>query len=1014
MKPKTTRKAFEIILVAFLAVMAPACIGKGRAAAPQGALATPQGEEMNVIQGVELTAGEAGAVLAVNTSEPVSPLGYFLDDPPRVIVDIPNAVRGEGVAESYPGEGDLVREVTISSVGSEERPTARIEVKLSRETDYEVNKEDGKLILSVGGDVSSLSPLAVGPEAPEEAAVATPEQAAGPGLLMEAPQAAAGEELAPEPVETPVAEEPYFPAEDLSPATKLLDITAAGADGVAEITIMTDGAVPGFDAFTLPDPPRIVIDLEKLTNVYPVRKLNVGQGEVKAVRIGQHPGKVRVVMDLETKLVPYSTRKTGKNLVIYVGQGAEEITPEPQEPSVVSHEEPYAAEKTAPIPEPMPPAAEFETPAVEQADTAAGEAEEAVPEMPAEAPAATSAREAPKVPEVEVPTMVKPEPMAPAAAVPAAEAPAGGHPEAVEITAVDFDYTEEKSTVRIETTGRPEYEVVTNERDNLLSIRIKNASIPPSLERSLDTSEFASPVKMVSSYQWSSGDTEEVYVTLSLNFTPQYLVVRDGNAILVKLDNPSTGQAAARQERAEYAAAPDAEKVELKEGEITEEGMGPGGTEYFGGVMGTARTNFTGRLVYLDYQKIAVVDALSLLAEVAGLNLVVAGDLGGTVSLKLEAVPWDQALDIILRTKKFGGVIKGNILRVAPLVELEEEIRKIKEKQKRQKVEAPLEMRIIFVSYADPSEVAEKVRSMLTPGRGRIEVDDRTSSLLIWDVAKNLNEIEEIVRKLDVETPQVLIETRIVEARSTVTEELGVNWGINYHSGAAYGNPTGLNFPGTVDVGVGLVQGVQNASTSALTAGQNAIGITLGSLTNAVDLDLMLRALELEEKAKVVSSPRILTLDNEEASISQGIAIPFSTTSAAGTKTEFVDANLKLEVTPHVTSDGRVVLEITAQRNSPVNVPGASGPGINKNEASTQILIKDGETAVIGGIFTVDKSRSQTRVPFLGKIPFIGWLFRTQQNSDDRRELIIFLTPRIVSGGKDYKQYADTSTGHVE
>lgn len=1014
MKPKTTRKALRIILATFFVTLALSCAGKGRKAVPEGAPVTPQGKEMNVLRGVELTAGDTGAMVAINTSKPASPLGYFLDNPPRIIVDIPQAVKGSGIAESYPGKGDLVEEIIISSVGSPDRPTARVEVKLSREADYEINKENGKVMLSVGGGVPSIGAVAAGPgeeaaapevPAPEPAGTleaAVEEEMPQPGPVMEAPETLAGEELAPESVEAPVTEEPSVPAEPVSPASKLLDITTVREENVVKVIIMTDGAVAGFDAFTLPAPPRIVIDLADLTNVYPARRLNVGQGDVKAVRIGQHPDKVRVVMDLETSVVPYSTRKEGKNLVVYVGEGARKVTSEPEKPSVVPLPE-SPSEQAPAAPEPMPavPETEFGAPVVEPMDTATDEMGEAAPEMPGEAPEVPS--------DQEVPAMMEPEPMAPTTAAAPGEAPSTPDFEAVEITAVDFDYTEEKSVVRIETTGKAKYEVVTNDRDKLLSIRIKDATIPPSLERSLDTSEFAGPVKMVSSYQWSSGDTEEVYVTLSLNFTPQYFVVRDGNTILVRLDNPSSGQVAAKQARAEYAAGPGDEEAEVEEGEITEEGMGPGGAEYFGGVMGTARKNFTGRLVYLDYQKIDVVDALSLLAEVAGLNLVVSGELKGTVSLKLEAVPWDQALDIILRTNKYGGIIRGNILRVAPMGQLEEEIRKMKEKQKRRMVEAPLEMRIIFVSYADPEEVATKLENMLTPGRGRIEVDERTSSLLIWDVPEQLNEIEKLVRKLDVETPQVLIETRIVEARSSITEELGVNWGIAYHSGAAYGNPTGLNFPGTVDVGVGLVQGVQGASDAALTQGQNAIGITLGSLTNAVDLDLLLRALELEEKAKVVSSPRILTLDNQTAEISQGIAIPFSTTSAAGTKTEFVDANLKLEVTPHVTADGRVAMEISAQRNSPVTVPGAAGPGINKNEASTQILIKDGETAVIGGIFTMDKSESQTRVPFLGKIPFLGWLFRTQQKSDDRRELIIFLTPRIVSGGQQYKQFADTS-----
>jgi len=727
-----------------------------------------------------------------------------------------------------------------------------------------------------------------------------------------------------------------------------------------------------------------VVDIASLSSAYPTSRLNVRQGDVKAVRLGKYPDKLRIVVDLKSKGVPYSTVKQGDKLVINIGEGAEAMAPAPVAPMVVA----------VPTPGEPDPTVEAAEPGVEEVPG------EPAPEIPAEVPPEA----APDAP-VETPVEVGPD--APAEVAPAVAPSPEEEYDAVEVTAVDFDWTQEKSIVRIDTTGRAKYEVVKNDRDRLLSLRIKDATILSSLERSLDTSEFASPVRMVSSYQWSTEDKKEVYVTMSLNFTPNYYVVREGKAILVIFDNPADGKVFAAPSTAEYAAGPGLEESET----ITEEGVGPRGAQYFGGVGGSIRRNFSGRLVYLDYQRINIIDALSLLAEVAGLNLVVSGKLKGSVSLKLEAVPWDQALDIILRTQKYGGVIRGNILRIAPLKDLEQEEKKYQARKKRKQKEIPLELRIIFISYAKPNDITKAVKKMLTKGRGRIEVDVRTSSMLVWDVPKTLDEIEALARRLDVETPQVLIETRIVEARSTLTNELGVHWGIGYHSGAAYGNPTGMNFPGPVDVGIGLVSGQSVTGADAAASGLggvggNAIGFNIGSLTKAVDLDLLLRALEIEEKAKVISSPRILTLDNEEAEISQGVAIPFSTTSAAGTRTEFVDANLKLKVKPHVTSDGRILLEITAQRNTPVTVAGATGPGINKNEAKTQILVKDGETAVIGGIFILTKSESQSRVPFLGKLPFIGWLFRASTKVDDRRELIIFLTPRIVSGGEQYLRYA--------
>ena len=221
---------------------------------------------------------------------------------------------------------------------------------------------------------------------------------------------------------------------------------------------------------------------------------------------------------------------------------------------------------------------------------------------------------------------------------------------------------------------------------------------------------------------------------------------------------------------------------------------------------------------------------------------------------------------------------------------------------------------------------------------------------------------------------------------------------------AAYGNPTGMNFPGTADVGVGLVSSGINPAGGAADTARNitgtGVGITLGSLTNAVDLDLLLMASEFENETRTISNPRILTLDNQSASITQGDSIPFSTTSAAGTKTEFVDAALKIDVTPHVTSDGRIIMDVTVSQNEASIIGGKTG--ISKNEAKTQILVKDGETVVIGGIYKDREEDTVTRIPGLGKLTFIGWMFRETASTKGRDELLIFLTPRVISGGEQY------------
>lgn len=954
------------VLIAFALMMAFSASCAARSANATTAPAGPPSQPpagARVLQSVEVQTGAGEVSVVVTTSEPSTYTAYKLPDPARIILDIPDTVIGPNVQTSQTVNSDEVSDVQIVSVGDANHPVLRVVVTLKQDLEYDVRKEDGRVLLKITSAPPAPTVASPLPEAqvPYLPSIVQPEEAESeqPAITAVPLEAAPSAPAVPEPTAGP-----------LPPATKILNIVTKREGDLIQVIVIADGAVGSIDAFTLANPPRIVIDLLRLRSLYPQTRIDVNDTNVAAVRIGKHPNKIRLVVDLAgNKNLPYKTVRSGDQLIITIGEGAEAFTPQPEAAPPVVLEPAISPVAPAGEPEPAP----------------------AIVPVPMPEPEAV-----PAGPEPEVPAAL-PAPMPAPSAVEATPFATSAQP--VDVVRVDFDYTEKKSIVRVETSARADYEVVTNDRDMLLSLKIKNASIASSLERSLDTSEFASPVRMVSSYQWTSGTEREVYVTLTLNFLPKYYVAREGNAILLILENPPVGMAGVpvSQGRAEYAAPGEAVPEEEAE-------TGPGGAQYYGGVGGSMRRKFTGRVVYLDYNRIPVVDALSLLAEVAGLNLVISGDLKGTVSLKLEAVPWDQALDIILRTQKYGAVIRGNILRVAPLSELEEEERRYKERMQAKKVEQPLELRILFINYANPDDIANQVKYIVTPGRGRVEVDKRTNSILVWDVADNLDNIQKFVARLDIETPQVLIEARIVEARTNISRDLGIRWGGNFHSGAAYGNPTGLNFPGTIDVGVGIVDGIQGAPGQALTAGQSAIGISLGSLTNVVDLDLMLRALETEEKARIVSSPRVLTLDNQEAQISQGVAIPFSTTSASGTRTEFVDANLTVKVKPHVTADRRIIMDVTASNNAPVTVPGAQGPGINKAEATTRILVKDGETAVIGGIFVIEDTNSMRGLPIMARLPFIGWMFRETTSQRNRRELLIFITPRIVSGGPEYMQ----------
>jgi type IV pilus assembly protein PilQ len=426
---------------------------------------------------------------------------------------------------------------------------------------------------------------------------------------------------------------------------------------------------------------------------------------------------------------------------------------------------------------------------------------------------------------------------------------------------------------------------------------------------------------------------------------------------------------------------------------------------------------YSGRRIDLDFKDADIHNILRLLSEVGGVNVVTADNVGGTVTIRMRDVPWDQALDVILQAKGLGMVRQGNLLRVAPLAQLEQEREAAIARQKQQQQLAPLETRLIPVSYANAQQLQPRVRELLTE-RGSVSVDSRTNMLIVRDIVGQLDQVEDLVRSLDTQTPQVLIESRIVEASSSYSRDIGIQWGGSAVMSSATGNPTGLRFPS--DIGIAGGAPVGTAPTNGLSpfGGTNsnpnfavnlpavtgsgsggALGLTMGSLSGAVNLNVRLSAAEAAGSVRIISSPRVLTLDNNEASISQGTLIPFSQVSAQGVNTAFQEAKLELNVTPHVTSDGAVAMDVKITRNEPdFGRTGANGqPTILEREALTQLLVDDGDTAVIGGIYTRNTGRNVDQVPFFGDIPVLGVFFKRRRFREDRNELLIFLTPRIVN-----------------
>jgi type IV pilus assembly protein PilQ len=392
---------------------------------------------------------------------------------------------------------------------------------------------------------------------------------------------------------------------------------------------------------------------------------------------------------------------------------------------------------------------------------------------------------------------------------------------------------------------------------------------------------------------------------------------------------------------------------------------------------------------------------LRLIADVSDLNIIAGDEVSGTVTIRLVDVPWDQALDVILLTKGLGFVRVGNVLRIAPaeMLKTEEEAR-LQERRAKEKLE-DLVVKLQPVNYANVGEVAKLVKRLLTP-RGTVDVDTRTSTVIIKDIPSVIDEATALVKAIDSQTPQVMIETRIVEASLDFSKEIDTEWGFGSQpdddeSDFTIGGIKPITRP---DTRFPFDDANNVVVTNPITLNPAGL-LNLGGflLNDRVNVDLRIAAAELNGEGKVISSPRVVTLDNREAIIEQGVSIPFQTFENGDAQLEFIDAVLSLKVTPHITADRAIIMAIEVTRNAPDNsieTPTGS-PAIAKNQAKTETLVQDGQTLVLGGIYVIEKAESSQRVPGFWRIPVLGNAFRNFDTEDKRRELLIFVTPSVVN-----------------
>jgi type IV pilus assembly protein PilQ len=555
-----------------------------------------------------------------------------------------------------------------------------------------------------------------------------------------------------------------------------------------------------------------------------------------------------------------------------------------------------------------------------------------------------------------------------------------------DITGIDFRRGADGAGRVIVSLSDPTMSVDIRDELERTVVEFRNASLPDALLQSLDVIDFATPVETIDSVRFPGGAR---------------LVIKVGG----------------EYERLAYQAE-DRLNIEFRPVQKQDP------TEF--GVF-DQRKEYTGQRLTLNFQDIEVRAVLQLLAEVSGLNVVVSDSVAGSVTLRLDNVPWDQALDIILATKGLDMRQVGNVMLVAPAPEIAARERaELAAKQDIQQL-APLRSEFLQVNYAKATDLATLLRggqgaeSSLLSERGSVSVDERTNTLLVYDTAERISDVRRLVAALDIPVRQVLIESRIVVANDDFSRELGVRMGATYVNengdgiisvtGSGQGNDTIINsandninntgspFPVTLPT-------LDNRYNVNLPVGDAAGRIGLAILGSDYLVDLELSAAQAEGRGEIVSSPRVITANQKEASIEQGVEIPFQESSASGaTATQFKQAVLSLTVTPQITPDDRIILDLEVTQDTVGEfVPSGTGglvPSIDTRRIMTQVLVNDGETVVLGGIFETERRDEETKVPLLGDIPGLGRLFKRTNSVSNKRELLIFVTPKILREGSN-------------
>jgi type IV pilus assembly protein PilQ len=862
----------------------------------------------SAIQKISFVEEENYTRIHIEGSEAIAPPFYkLLTDPLRIAIDVPN-IDLKQIKGPVKVDNGTIGEIVATQYDDK----GRIEIGLAQMTNYNISKEDKKLII----DIEKVKKTAEVKE----------------GAIKE-------RGIEPSPAEPKKEEKPTVQPITPPPVSKAVNKAKEVVNFLFEqkkdfiiFNIVADGILENYNAFKLDSPARLVLDIWDVDTRFPQKSMKTKNPFIKVVRIGHHPDKLRLVFDsLKPQLPPYQINRIDNKLIVSIGN-----VPQPSEPQILLKE---------------------------------------------------GAVISPKV-QVKAP--------------------------------IDFKQIDNKSRIVVTLTGEPKFESYTISK-KMIAVDIKNAFVPKHLQRGLDTSQFESAVDSVNIQNIKTGKMNDVRILIKLREEVPFETTREGKVLFIDIEKPKKVEAKIEAapipkkeevsvegkkeeiKKEEEKPVPEIKKVEkplppveekavpqplvIKKVEEEKKMAEPVSPEKI----------YTGRKLSLDFKDADVKNILRLIAEVSNLNIIAGDDVKGKITMRLVDVPWDQALDLILQTSALGMNRVGNVVRIAPTDTLKKEVQaELEAKRAKEKLE-DLVTELISINYATGKELIPQIKHVLSD-RGDVKVDDRTNILIVKDIARNIALVKSLVKSLDSKTPQIMIEARIVEANLSFQRELGIKWGFELGGGKA---TVGGGIAGTtLGTATREILDLPAVARSGVSGGVGTAGILEAIFSRGTirELDIAISAHENKGDVKIISSPKIATLDNKEASIEQGLRIPYPKLTTEGTvTTDFIDANLKLTVTPHVTNDGNIKMIIKAKKDRPDFTQSVLGvPSIDKKEAITEVLVKDNGVVAIAGIYTIEKSNADEGIPLFNKIPLLGWLFKREVKEDLRKDLLIFISPKIL------------------